>query len=129
MPLVRIDLIKGREVAELTRLCDTLHGCVVDALGVPDRDRFQIVTQHAPHELIIQDVGLGFAHSDRVVVIQITTTPRSLTARKALFALITERLAQDCQINPADIMINLVPVSESDWSFGNGVPQFLTGAL
>ncbi|WP_407495892.1 tautomerase family protein [Pseudooceanicola sp. MF1-13] len=129
MPLVRIDLIRGRSKTEVTQLCDTLHACVVEAFGVPAHDRFQIVTQHETHEMIIQDVGLGFDRSDQVIVIQITTTPRSLSARKTLFALIAKRLQSDCGIRPEDVMINLVPVSESDWSFGMGQPQFLTGAL
>lgn len=128
MPLLRIDVVKGRSPQALRRLCDTLHSCVVDAFGVPARDRFQIVTQHAPEEMIIQDVGLGFARTENVVVIQITTTPRALADRKRLFALIVERL-EGIGIAPDDVMINLVPVSEGDWSFGRGEAQFLTGAL
>lgn len=129
MPLIRIDIIRGRSEAEIAKICDTVHDCIVKAFDVPVRDRFQIITQHDPHEMIIQDVGLGFERTKDIVVLQITTTPRALPARKALFALIAEDLDRNCGVSPMDVMINLVQVSESDWSFGNGQPQFLTGAL
>lgn len=129
MPLVRVDLIKTRSPEDVTKLLDVLHGCVIEAFGVPARDRFQIVTEHEPHQMVIQDVGLGFARSEHVIVVQITTTPRSLAQRKALYALMAERLEAECGLSPDDLMINIVTVSESDWSFGRGQPQFLTGAL
>lgn len=129
MPLVRIDVIKGRTALELQKLADTLHDCIVQAFEVPHRDRFQIVTEHTANQMIIQDVGLGFERSDGVVVVQITTTPRSLTARKAFYQLAAERLHQKCGLLPDDLMMNFVETSESNWSFGRGEAQFLTGAL
>jgi hypothetical protein len=33
---------------------------LVEAFDVPVTDRYQIVHQHRPHELIIEDTGLGF---------------------------------------------------------------------
>lgn len=129
MPLVRIDLIKGRDNAALRSLLDVLHSCVLEAFGVPERDRFQIVTEHSPQHMIIQDVGLGFDRSRDMVVVQITTTPRSLTARKTFYRIAAARLQKSCNLSPDDLMVNFVTVSESDWSFGQGRPQFLTGEL
>lgn len=129
MPLVRIDVIEGRTALELRKLADTLHECIVQAFSVPERDRFQIITEHRSDHMIIHDVGLGFERSAKVVVLQITTTPRSLTARKAFYRLAAEKLHQDCDLSPDDLMVNFVVTSESDWSFGRGAAQFLTGAL
>lgn len=129
MPLVRIDLIQGRNPEELKRLSDTLHQVIVEAFNLPERDRFQIITEHRPDQMIIQDVGLGFERSEKIVFLQVTTTPRPLVARKAFYKLATERLEAICGISPQDVVINLVTASESDWSFGDGNPQFLTGEL
>ncbi|WP_294606520.1 tautomerase family protein [uncultured Roseovarius sp.] len=90
-PLVRIDVIKGRGRKELRLIADVLHNCAVEAFSLSVRDRFQIITEHEPHLMIIQDVGLGFDRSNDVVV-QITSTPRSLAARKKFYALAAERL-------------------------------------
>ena len=129
MPLVRIDVIEGRNAQEMLKLTDTLHDCIVQAFEVPQRDRFQIITEHRPTQMVIQDVGLGFERSERVVVVQITTTPRSLTARKTFYQLAAEKLGQECDLPPEDLMMNFVETSESNWSFGRGEAQFLTGAL
>ncbi|WP_138471121.1 tautomerase family protein [Poseidonocella sp. HB161398] len=129
MPLLRIDIIRGRSAQERRALADTLHACVVEAFGVPVRDRFQIITEHEPDQMIIEDVGLGLARTRRIVVVQITSTPRSLASRKSFYRLAAERLQAECGLGPADLMINIVTVSESDWSFGLGRAQFLTGDL
>ncbi|WP_172331724.1 tautomerase family protein [Mangrovicoccus sp. HB161399] len=44
MPLLRIDMIKGRSTQEKRALADTLHAFVVEAFGVPLRDRFRNIT-------------------------------------------------------------------------------------
>ncbi|WP_234438340.1 tautomerase family protein [Streptomyces sp. NRRL S-340] len=45
------------------------HRC----LKIPERDRFQIVTQHDPAEIIALDAGLGFQCSPGAVVVHIFT--------------------------------------------------------
>jgi hypothetical protein len=59
MPLLKFDLVEGRDQQAIKKLLDAAHRAVVKALGVPARDRYQIVHQHPAHELIIQDTGLG----------------------------------------------------------------------
>ncbi|MBL1405815.1 MAG: tautomerase family protein [Rhizobiales bacterium] len=129
MPLLRIDIIEGRSKETLSKMLDVLHECVVEAFEVPQRDRFQIVSQHKPEEMIIQDVGLGFERTKNVVVIQMTTTPRTLTSRKLFYSLTAKRLHKECGIAPSDLMINIISSSESNWSFGNGEAQFLNGSI
>jgi Tautomerase enzyme len=65
MPLLRFDLIEGRDKKTVTKLLDAAHDAVVKALGVPVRDRYQIVHQHPEHELIVQDTGLGMKEARR----------------------------------------------------------------
>ncbi len=60
MPLLRFDVIEGRDDADIKKLLDTAHYAMVKAFDVPVTDRYQIVHQHRPHELIIEDTGLGF---------------------------------------------------------------------
>ncbi len=54
MPLLRFDVIEGRSKEELKKLLDTCHEAMVDAFGVPERDRYQIVHQHRPEQLYAQ---------------------------------------------------------------------------
>ena len=48
MPLLKIDVIKGRSDETLATLLDTVHNAMVEAFQVPVRDRYQIVTEHEP---------------------------------------------------------------------------------
>ena len=51
MPLVRIDVVKGRTAAQRRSLGDAVHRALVDALGVPAADRFQVIREHEANEL------------------------------------------------------------------------------
>ena len=48
MPLVEIDLLEGRSEAELDAISDAVHEAMVAELDVPQRDRFQIITERTP---------------------------------------------------------------------------------
>ena len=63
MPLLYIDLIEGRTPAEVKALLDAIHDAVVDAFGVPPRDRYQVVHTHPAHEIVAWDTGLGIDRS------------------------------------------------------------------
>lgn len=129
MPLLRFDLIEGRDEKSVTRLLDAAHDAVVRALGVPPRDRYQIVHQHPAHELIVQDTGLGIERSKNVVMLTITSVDRGDQLKKALYKALSEELERQCGIKPNDLMISLVTNTKSDWSFGFGQAQFLEGKL
>jgi hypothetical protein len=129
MPLVRFDLIEGRDEKSVTRLLDAAHDAVVRALGVPPRDRYQVVHQHPAHELIVQDTGLGIQRSKNVVLITITSVDRGDALKKALYKALSEELEARCDIKPNDLMISLTTDTKSDWSLGFGEAQFLEGKL
>ncbi|QGS69498.1 tautomerase family protein [Oceanobacillus sp. 143] len=124
MPLIRFDLIEGRDEVSLKRLLDTTHEVVVEAFGVPEGDRYQIVHQHAANEMIIKDTGLGFERSESVVLITITSTQRNDKQKKAFYRLLAERLEEVCGIEPNDVMVSIVTNGAADWSFGFGEAQF-----
>ncbi|CAH0300207.1 tautomerase family protein [Priestia megaterium] len=129
MPLLRFDVIEGRDEKELKTLLDAAHRAMLEAFGVPERDRYQIVHQHPAHEMIIEDTGLGFERSKDLVIISVTSKQRTEEQKQALYRLIVKELGESCGIQPNDIMISIVENSNADWSFGMGEAQFLTGKL
>lgn len=129
MPLLRFDLIRGRDPENLRKLLDTAHGAMVEAFQVPERDRYQIVHQHAADEMLIEDTGLGFTRSSNMVVISIVSKTRTPEQKQRLYALLAHRLEAECGISPEDVMVSIVENGEADWSFGLGEAQFLTGKL
>ncbi|MGG0337787.1 tautomerase family protein [Priestia aryabhattai] len=129
MPLLKFDVIEGRDEKELKALLDATHRAMLEAFGVPERDRYQIVHQHPAHEMIIEDTGLGFERSKDLVIISVTSKQRTEEQKQALYKLIVKELGESCGIQPNDIMISIVENGNADWSFGMGEAQFLTGKL
>ncbi|MCY8009511.1 tautomerase family protein [Bacillus haynesii] len=129
MPLLRFDLIEGRDEQALKKLLDTAHDAMVEAFNVPEKDRYQIVHQHPANELIIQDTGLGLNRSKDLVVISITSKTRTESQKEKLYTLLAERLEAECGISPEDVMVSITENGDADWSFGLGEAQFLTGKL
>jgi phenylpyruvate tautomerase PptA (4-oxalocrotonate tautomerase family) len=130
MPLVRIDVVADRRSApQLRELQDTVHDVVVSAFGVPMRDRYQILQQHEPAYLQVEDTGLGFERTVDVVVLQITSRPRPREQKQAFYADVARQLEKRCGLAPTDLMVAFTENTDADWSFGFGRAQFLTGEL
>lgn len=129
MPLLRFDLVEGRNEENLKKLLDSAHRAMVEAFQVPESDRYQIVHQHPPHELIIEDTGLGFKRSRDLVIISIVSKKRTEKQKETLYSLLALKLEYECGISPQDLMVSITENSDADWSFGLGEAQFLTGSL
>jgi hypothetical protein len=129
MPLVRLDLIEGRNEAEIASLLDASHIALVSAFGIPERDRYQVVHEHRRANIIFQDTGLAIPRTDRVVLVSITTRPRSEASKLAFFDELCRLLKVHCGIESSDVIVSIVTNADEDWSFGYGRAQFKTGEL
>jgi phenylpyruvate tautomerase PptA (4-oxalocrotonate tautomerase family) len=129
MPLLYIDLIEGRTPAEVKTLLDAIHDAVVDAFGVPPRDRYQVVHTHPAHEIVAWDTGLGIDRSSRLVVLHVVSRRRTREMKEKFYELLASNLADRCRVDPADLIVSITENSDEDWSFGHGRAQFLTGEL
>jgi 4-oxalocrotonate tautomerase len=97
-----------------------------ESLAILPDDRFQVVTEHVPENLIYDPGYLGVQRSDRVVFVQITlSTGRKPQQKRKLFKRMAEILAESPGLRPQDLLINLVEVSWENWSFGNGQAQYM----
>ncbi|MBY5603697.1 tautomerase family protein [Rhizobium leguminosarum] len=129
MPLVKIHILKGRSPQELDVLLDTIHDVVVESFGVPRRDRYQILQEHEASHIRALDTGLGITRTEKFLLLEITSRPRSRDAKVAFYSSLTRALQAKCSVNPSDVLICLAINSDEDWSFGMGSAQFLTGEL
>lgn len=129
MPLLRFDLIEGRSKDELQALLDAAHRAMLAAFKVPERDRYQIVTEHPATHMIIEDTGLGIPRTKNVVFLQVTTRPRGKELKETFYRLLVEELQKSCGIAPSDVVVSMISNTDEDWSFGLGRAQFLTGDL
>jgi Tautomerase enzyme len=95
----------------------------------PDRDRYQIITEHERGQIIAEDTGLGFERTDDIVIVQILQRGRTLHHKRAAYKALAERLQGETGLNPSDLIVSVVENSRDDPSFGNGIAQFVEGQL
>ena len=125
MPLTRISLRKGKSPQYRKAILDNVYEAMRETFNVPEDDRFMVVTQHDADEFLYGAHYLGIDRSDDLVIIQLTVSnTRTVEQKKALFARIAERLAENPGIRPQDVFINLVEVVKENWSFGHGAAQY-----
>lgn len=129
MPLMRFDMYKGRTKAEIRQILDITYEVATRDFHLLPHDRYQIVTQHDPEEMVIEDVGLGFKRTQDFIMISLTSSPRTVEDKQKFYADLVEQLHKKTGISPEDIMINITSNTKEDWSFGNGEAQFLNGKL
>lgn len=129
MPLVHIHVVRGRDEAELRVLLDAIHAAQVDAFSVPETDRYQLLTQHDPHEMIALDTGLGFERTEQLVVLHVVSRARTRAQKERLFALLAQYLEERAGVPSAQLIVSITENGDADWSFGGGRAQFLTREL
>lgn len=123
MPMSRISLLKGKSPEYLRALADSLQRAMEEAFNVPKNDRFQLIHQHEPHELIFDRSYGGGPRSDDFVLIAITTgKPRSTAVKQAFYRRLVAELAESPGMRPEDVMVVVTTAQGDEWSFGGGLP-------
>jgi 4-oxalocrotonate tautomerase len=124
MPLVRIDLRRGKTAAYRQEIGRVVYEAMV-SVGVPQKDRFQIIAEHEGDDFIFDPSYLGIERTHDLVIIQITWNEgRTVEQKKTLYKAIAEGLSQSLGIRTEDVFVNLVEVKKENWSFGKGIAQY-----
>ena len=125
MPLVRINLVKGKPAAYRKQIGEIVYNAMREAINVPENDKFQIITEHAADEINTADSYLGNSYTQDIMLIQITLNAgRTVEMKKALFKRIADDLHDRLKVRREDVVINLVEVAKENWSFGGGIAQY-----
>ena len=113
MPLVRIEIIKGKSAEYKKAVLDSVHAGLVEALGIEDWDRFQRL-----YELDDACFERGDGKTDRFTMIEITMFPGRTKEQKArIFECITAELVRAPGIEAPDVFIVLQGPPDENWGF------------
>ena len=126
MPLARIDLSKDAPPERVRVVSEAIYHAMVEVANVPLHDKFQVVTRHAPDEIIYPEEGyLGLNYTRDLIIIQVTwVSGRSVDVKKKFFRRIADEIHEKAHVRKEDIWINLVNTNREDWSFGDGEMQY-----
>jgi 4-oxalocrotonate tautomerase len=126
MPLARVSLRRGKPAPHRKAILDGIYGAMIEVFDVPMDDRFMVITEHEEPDFSYSPTYFSINRSDDLVLIQLTVSnTRTVEKKKALYRRIVENLTADPGLRPEDIFINLVEVLPENWSFGNGIAQYV----
>lgn len=118
MPLVRIELIKGRTLEYKKALMDGVHRALVDAFAIPEGDRIQRL-----YELESDAFERSENKTDDFVLVELTVFKgRSAEAKKKLYQAIVENLQASPGIKPSDVLIVIHEPPLENWGVAGGKP-------
>jgi 4-oxalocrotonate tautomerase len=127
MPLARIDIVGGKSADYKRTIGDVVYEAMLDTIKAPANDRFQVISEHAPEDQIADENYLGIKRTQDRVFIQLTiSVGRSVEQKQAYYKAVVDGLHQRLGLRREDVFINLVEVAKENWSFGNGVAQYVT---
>jgi phenylpyruvate tautomerase PptA (4-oxalocrotonate tautomerase family) len=119
--------MKGKPAGFGEKVGRVVYESMVETINVPEGDRFQVATEHDASGLLYDPGYLGIQRSDGIVIVQMTITEgRTLDKKKALYQRIAGRLNAELGVRIEDVFINVVEVKKENWSFGNGIAQYVT---
>lgn len=121
MPIVRVSLLRGRSPVYLSAVSNAIHETLMEVYGVPSGDKFQMIHQHDPGELVFDQNFNGGPRSDDFMFINITGgIERTVAMKQRFFKRLVQLLQERAGVRPEDVYILLQTVSPSDISFGSG---------
>lgn len=127
MPLVRIDIRRGKSAEHIAALKDGIYAAMRESFQVPENDRFMLVSQYDAEEFDYHPSYLDIQRSDDLVIVQITANnTRGVEQKKAFYRAVVDKLVANPGVRPEDVLINLVETAKENWSFGNGVATYAT---
>ncbi len=121
MPFIRTCVHKDTPAAQRQSIVDGIHQALVDSIGMPADELFNLVTDYDSQQFFYSRTFNGVARSDAVVVIDITLRRgRSDAMKRALYAGIAQNLEKNAGVAPSDVFIFMHENDYSDWSVGGG---------
>src|SRR5580658_9101633 len=125
MPLAKVHLLEGQyDSARSGQLSEAIQNGLIEVLGIPADDFFQI------HHVLPRDryrhtpAFLGQKYSDDMILLELTfITGRPKETRLALLKSLNEKIAATVKISPADLVVMLYEIAGENASFGSGLAQ------
>jgi phenylpyruvate tautomerase PptA (4-oxalocrotonate tautomerase family) len=125
MPVFKAHIPAGRFSSEQKRaLADALNQSLVQALGVPQGDRFIILSEHGADELYLHPTFMEMERGpDAMIITVLVGAHRPLAEKQRLVAAINRLVAEATGVGPDDVFVALIPVPNENFSFGRGELQ------
>jgi len=118
MPLVKVEILKGKSQEYKKAILDGIHSALVEAFEILDGDRMQRL-----YELDEDCFERSTNKTENITLIELTVFKgRSFEAKKKLYSAIVRNLAKSPGIDGKDIFIVINELPLENWGVKGGLP-------
>jgi phenylpyruvate tautomerase PptA (4-oxalocrotonate tautomerase family)/ketosteroid isomerase-like protein len=122
MPFVNISLARGKSGEYLQAVSQAVHDALVAELHMKPEDKFQLIRQHEPDELVFNPDFRGGPRSDDWIVFTITDgLERGERAKRRFYKTLVRLLEEGPGVRPADVFVMMTVTPPENFSFADGV--------
>ena len=125
MPVAKIHVLEGRyNEARLRKVSSAVQNGLINALGIPPEDFFQIIHILPVGQFLHTPSFLGLNYSDDLIILEITfISGRPKEKRLGLLKALNDGVVAAAGISPDDLLITLYETPGENISFGRGLAQ------
>ena len=124
MPLVKVNLLKGRSAEEKDSIAASIQAALVSTVEVADDNRYQLFNEYDGENFRHTSGYLDMTYSDQLLVIEITVREGDDDDhKKSLLAAINRNLVATGVVRGDDVFVLLTEIGGADVSFGRGLAQ------
>ena len=124
MPLVTVNLLKGRSAEEKDAIAASIQAALVRTLDVSDANRYQLFNEYDGENFRHTGGYLGMTYSDQLLVIEITVRAGDDDEhKKSLLAEINRNLVASGVVDADDVVVLITEIAGANVSFGRGLAQ------
>ena len=125
MPLAKVHVLEGQyDKTRLGKMSDAIQKALIEVLGIPPDDFFQIHHLLPRNRYLHTPAFLGQKYSDDMILLELTyLTGRPKETRLALLKLLNEKVVAAAKISPDDLVIMVYEIAGENASFGGGLAQ------
>ena len=114
MPLVRVEMLKGKSAQYKKEVLDCIHKGLVDSLQIEDWDRFQRIAEYDRDCFEIPNFK-----TDDFMIIELTLFPgRTKEQKGRAIEAVTGNLNSRLSIDPSDVFIVINEPPLENWGIG-----------
>jgi len=124
MPLVKVNLLKGRSAEDKDSIAASIQAALVSTLEVSDSNRYLLFNEYDGESFRHTSGYLGMAYTDRLLIIEITTRQGDGDElKRSLLAEINRNLVAAGLVGGEDVFVLITEIGDANVSFGNGLAQ------
>jgi phenylpyruvate tautomerase PptA (4-oxalocrotonate tautomerase family) len=122
MPLVKVNLLKGRSAEDKDLIATSIQAALVSTLGVPEADRYQLFNEYDGDGFRHTSEYLGMTYTDQLLIVEITfLVGRDDEQKKSLLAVINRNLVAAGVVRSDDVFVLITEIGRANVSFGRGL--------